>query len=364
MPISDFQPQHYEQLLNDKLARVTGLFAGLELPQPRVFPSAPRHYRMRAEFRVWHEGADFDYVMFGGDDRKQRLVVREFPLASEPINRLMPRLRQAISEEPLLKHKLFQVEFLSSLRGEMLVTLIYHKKLRDDWSAVARALATELQIDLVGRSRRQKVVIGRDYIEETLNVSGTDYHYRQQEGAFSQPNAGINCRMLEWAQQQSRNLGGDLLELYCGNGNFTLVLARNFRRVLATEVSKSSVQAARHNLRWNGVHNVDIVRMSSEEVSSALAGERPFRRLQEQGLDPASFDFSTVLVDPPRAGLDPASLKLVSRFRHIVYISCNPQTLAANLGELKRTHTAKHFALFDQFPYTSHMECGVRMDLR
>jgi len=69
-----------------------------------------------------------------------------------------------------------------------------------------------------------------------------------------------------------------------------------------------------------------------------------------------------VLVDPPRAGLDEGTRALVSRFSRIAYISCNPETLSRDLQQLSRTHRASHFALFDQFPYTDHMECGVILE--
>ena len=108
--------------------------------------------------------------------------------------------------------------------------------------------------------------------------------------------------------------------------------------------------------------NLAIARLSAEEVSSALAGERAFRRLQALDKPLESYRFSTVFVDPPRAGLDPATRKLVSGFERILYISCNPEALArdmAALGEIGSGHRVVSAALFDQFPYTDHIECGV-----
>ena len=101
----------------------------------------------------------------------------------------------------------------------------------------------------------------------------------------------------------------DLLELYCGNGNFSMALADTFRRVLATEISKTSVAAAQVNIADNQLDNVVIARLSSEEFVQALRGERTFERLS--GVDLSSYDFRTVLVDPPRAGLDDESVKQV-----------------------------------------------------
>ena len=71
------------------------------------------------------------------------------------------------------------------------------------------------------------------------------------------------------------------------------------------------------------------------------------------------YDFSTIFVDPPRAGVDDETLKLVSQFDNIIYISCNPETLRANLDTLCQTHTVERAALFDQFPFTHHIESGV-----
>ena len=69
-------------------------------------------------------------------------------------------------------------------------------------------------------------------------------------------------------------------------------------------------------------------------------------------------------MDPPRAGLDPATTALVSGFDNILYISCNPQTLVANLHEISLTHRVTDLAMFDQFPYTHHMEMGVLLQRR
>jgi tRNA (uracil-5-)-methyltransferase len=65
------------------------------------------------------------------------------------------------------------------------------------------------------------------------------------------------------------------------------------------------------------------------------------------------------LVDPPRSGLDALTVKQVSEYENIIYISCNPETLKENLQNLTQTHDIKRFAIFDQFPYTEHLECGV-----
>ena len=102
--------------------------------------------------------------------------------------------------------------------------------------------------------------------------------------------------------------------------------------------------------------------MSAEDFSDAMAEKREFNRLK--GIDLKSYNCQTILVDPPRAGIDPNTLKLVQSYERILYISCNPNTLLDNLETLLVTHKIVRFAMFDQFPYTDHTECGVFLTKR
>lgn len=350
-------PAQYGEQLQAKVARLEALLAPFDAPAPQVFESPREHYRLRAEFRLWREGGQRHYAMFAPGDNRTPILIEQFPVASERINALMPLLKAAWHADEALGHKLFQVEFLTTLAGDALITLCYHRPLGAEWEAAARELAASLGVSLIGRSRGQRVVIGRDYVTEALMVAGRTFTYRQPEGAFTQPNGTVCEHMLGWAYEALGEREDDLLELYCGNGNFTLPLATRVRKALATEISKTSVAAALHNLADNGVNNVELVRLSAEELTQALNGVREFRRLQ--GVDLSSYAFGTVFVDPPRAGMDPDTCELTRRFDNILYISCNPETLALNLEQLSSSHRIERCALFDQFPYTHHMEAGV-----
>ena len=99
--------------------------------------------------------------------------------------------------------------------------------------------------------------------------------------------------------------------------------------------------------------------MSSEEFVEAKNKVREFQRLKDAGITLDSYQFSTIFVDPPRAGLDDTTRKLASEFDQIIYISCNPETLKRDLETLALTHTIQRFAFFDQFAYSEHIECGV-----
>lgn len=365
-------PDQYADQLSQKEALLNSQFATFSPPSLETFASPTTHYRMRAEFKIWHQDDLCHYAMQPtGDKTAGPILMRDFPVASVTINAVMPVLLDLLNARPEFKKRLFQVEFLSTTTRELLITLIYHRPLDDEWRDTAIDLQSSLRkllqdqvasIELIGRSRKQRIVLGKDWVNEILTVNTTPYCYQQVENSFTQPNASVCRQMLEWATDCAKPLRGDLLELYCGNGNFTIPLAACFNRVFATEISKTSVASAKYNLSQNHCDNVAIARLSSEEFTQAYNRVRTFRRLADINL--ADYQFSTVFVDPPRAGLDPDTCALVSRFQNILYISCNPNTLADNLKLLSKSHEITRFALFDQFPYTPHTECGVMLTRR
>ncbi|HHC5062406.1 tRNA (uridine(54)-C5)-methyltransferase TrmA [Aeromonas veronii] len=351
----------YQAQLDEKRARLTELFAGFTLPALEVHSSPAEFYRMRAEFRIWHEGDDLFHCMYA-PATKEIIKIDHFPTASRLINQLMPLLLEGLRPHPVLRRKLFQIDYLSTQSGQIIVSLLYHRKLEAEWQQAAEVLQADLrakgfELQLIGRAHKQKICLGDDFVIEQLNVAGRQLIYKQVENSFTQPNATINEQMLAWALDVTKGSEGDLLELYCGNGNFSIALAQNFRKVLATEIAKPSVDSAQFNIAANGVDNLIILRMSAEEFTMAMRGEREFNRLK--GVDLKSYQCNTIFVDPPRAGLDDATVKLVQEYDNILYISCNPETLQANMAVLGETHEIARFALFDQFPWTHHMEAGV-----
>ncbi len=363
MNFAAMDPSLYEEQLNAKAQKLKDLFSSYSAPELEVFASPTRHYRMRAEFRVWHDGDDLYYCMFDNVE-KQKVRCDTYLPASALINELMPVLIEELKSNLSLRHKLFQVDFLSTLSGEILVSLLYHRQLDDDWQRQAAALKAGLtekfNINFIGRARKQKLTLNQDFVIETLPVNNQNLIYKQVENSFTQPNAAVACKMLEWAIDTTKNCAGDLLELYCGNGNFSIALAQNFNKVLATELAKPSVDSAQYNIEENNIDNITIIRMSAEDFSDAMTKKRRFRRLKNVNLD--SYDFSTIFVDPPRAGLDDNTLALAQGYERILYVSCNPATLEDNLKTLSQSHKISRFALFDQFPYTDHTEAGVLLE--
>lgn len=354
----------YEEQLDFKINREKERFSNITDIDFDIIKSSPSHFRNRAEFRIWWEKIDnnkeiLSYAM--NDFKKNILKIDSCQMVSKEIAQLMPKLISLLSDDLSLSFKLFAVEFLGSTSSDMLVTLIYHKKLDDEWILKAKEIEQKLKVKIIGRSKKQKIVLTNNFINETLNIgintNRQDFFFAYEEGGFTQPNTNVNIKMIEWVLGNIEASSKDLCELYCGGGNFTIPLSTKFRKVLATEISKTSIKSALKNCELNNIENISFVRMSAEEFVEALNGIRAFNRLKN--IDLKSYDFGTIFMDPPRSGLDETTRNLAKDFENIIYISCNPQTLHRDLEELVKTHKIVKFALFDQFAFTNHIESGV-----
>ena len=407
----------YEDQISYKKRLISDKFREFFDGEFEFFVSQPQNYRIRAAFGIWHDiwHSAFDLAYTMGGARSKKILINECPKVALPIANLMPQLLEALRRSEALKERLFGVEFISCASG-ILATLLYHKRLGEREQEAICELAGKLGIRVMARARGQKLLSGELSLTDELCVDGRVYKFRFGENAFIQPNRGVNEKMIAWArscvdfgkdgagrgaqnldcekqsvqnsacekliaQNSSREqsvaqnsscekhamhsesyAARDLLELYCGHGNFTIPLAAKFNRVLASEISKNSIANARINCELNGVCNAQFVRLSADELMSAFARRREFERLK--GIDIFGYDFSHVLIDPPRAGLEPSVIDFIKNFQNLIYISCNPQTLFENLRSLCATHEVRRFAIFDQFVHTSHIECGVLLRRR
>ncbi len=172
-----------------------------------------------------------------------------------------------------------------------------------------------------------------------------DLELEYRPGDFVQVNAAVNEAMvaqaLDWMKPQP---GDRVLDLFCGLGNFALPLARQVREVVAVEGVEAMVERARGNAAANGLENLSFFQA---DLSSPLADAAWAR----QGFD-------AVLLDPPRDGAFEAVRQMnATGARRVVYVSCNPATLARDSAELvKQGYQLKKAGILDMFPQTAHVE--------
>ncbi|MDD2292423.1 MAG: tRNA (uridine(54)-C5)-methyltransferase TrmA [Aliarcobacter sp.] len=350
----------YEEQLNFKLQREKERFSDFTTMNFDIIKSEEKAFRNRAEFRIWWEkdGNGKEILSYAMNDFKKNILeINSCQIVSPQIQEIMPKLLDLLMSELTLSYKLFAVEFLGSSTNDMLVTLIYHKKLDEEWNELAKQIEKKLNIKIMGRSRKQKIVLSSESINETLTINNQNFKFAYQEGGFTQPNTNVNIQMIEWVLNNIETSSNDLCELYCGGGNFTIPLSTKFNKVLATEISKTSIKSALKNCELNNINKIQFIRMSAEEFVQGLQEVRVFNRLKDVNLK--DYNFDTIFMDPPRSGLDDTTRALAKDFEQIIYISCNPETLHRDLKELTKSHEIVRFALFDQFAYTNHIESGV-----
>lgn len=340
------------------------------------FESPRDHFRFRTNFQMWHDDPKnrtpegFYYTMYDEKDKDKPREITSFPPGTERINELMQQLRLHF-QNPIIFRNLFEVRFVTTKNSPLqsIIVLCYKQPLHPDWKTNATRVAETLGCKIIGRARKEMQFVGGtfddEYIQEVLTIEDRNYTYFQTEGAFSQPNAYVCEKMITWALKAAKPatpeqaMQEDLLELYCGGGTFTAPFSTKFRKVLATEISKASVTLAQRCFAANNIENINVLRLSSEEFTAWYEGKSQFERIRQAGVKLSDFNLTTVFVDPPRAGLDAGTCALLKKINRIVYVSCNPVTLARDVEILKETHDVVSVAAFDQFPYTHHLESGV-----
>jgi len=300
-------------------------------------------YRSRCEFGYKNNF----YTMYSplGDI----IYLDTFKVARPSIQTLMPKLLNQINKSNVLKTKLFQINFRSNRKNKVLVSLVYHKLLDDKIKGLADKIANILDISINLRSKNNLYSTHGDLLEDDIEDLETILY--QTDQSFYQPNHFHMPEMVTKAMSFVKD-PKDLLELYCGSGTFSLPMRKSFNKIFATENNRQSIRCLKKSINEQNIKNIFHARLSAEEVSELFAG-RVFKRMN--GINISDFNFSHVLVDPPRAGLDKDVISLISKFKNIIYISCNYETYERDVKNLKG-FTIKNIEIFDQFPNTKHLE--------
>ena len=192
---------------------------------------------------------------------------------------------------------------------------------------------------------QEVVLYGPGYIEDTL----CGLQFRLSPRSFYQVNHHQAQRLYEAAIAQAEITKDDtVLDLYCGVGTITLCMAKAAGKVIGVEVVPQAVEDARDNAVRNGIENAEF--FCGDAGQAAL-------QLEQQGILA-----DVAVVDPPRKGLNGDTIEALSRMspRRIVYVSCDPATLARDVALLKdRGYTLKNALAADLFPRCSHVESIV-----
>ena len=299
-------------------------------------------FRSRCEFSYEKN----HYVMH---DINEKIYIKTFKDASLDIQNLMPVLLKRINENNEINHKLFQVNFRSNQHNKIMVTMIYHKIIDKSLINLVNQISDDLKVNIIIRSKNYKYETRGLYLDDTLIYKNLKIY--QTDNTFTQSNKYLVDKMIFKVIDFIEN-PDDLLELYCGIGTFTIPLSFIFNKVLATENNRNSIKCLNKSLKENNISNIHNARLSSDEVSELFKG-KIFNRMNSKSI--SDFNFSHILLDPPRSGLTEDVINLASNFKNIIYISCNAETYIRDIN-LIRSHKITNIELFDQFPNKNHLE--------
>lgn len=328
-----------QRMLAEQLSKV----AGVE-PEAWAAPlSGPEFgYRRRARVAVrWDVKGKQLEVGFRAGGSQDIVAIDDCPVlvqALQPIMSRLPAMLRRLSKPQALGH----VELFS---GSALAVLLRHMApLSEGDLAILKDFCDfhQAQLWLHGEGEPQPL---DPSLALGYRLESWDLHLAYRPGDFVQVNAGVNEAMvaqaLEWLAPQADER---VLDLFCGLGNFALPLARQAREVVAVEGVATMVARAADNAASNNLHNT---RFFQADLSQPLGAAQW-----------ANEGFSAVLLDPPRDGAFEVVRHLASLgAKRLVYVSCNPATLARDTVELiKQGYRLKRAGILDMFPQTAHVE--------
>lgn len=251
----------------------------------------------------------------------------------------------------LLRHVLVRRGFHS---GEVMVVLVLGSPVlpsKNHFVKALRELHPEISTVIVNVNDKrtsmvlgdkESVIYGKGYIEDTL----CGCTFRISPKSFYQVNP-VQTELLYGKAIAYAALTGNetVVDAYCGTGTIGIIAAKSAKKVIGVELNRDAVRDAIGNAKGNGVKNIRFYQADAGEFMVAMA---------EQG-----EKMDVVFMDPPRAGSDEAFLQSVIKLapKKVVYISCNPETLARDLGYLtKKKYKVTKICPVDMFPFTDHCE--------
>lgn len=355
-------------LVREALERLGG-FRDLDVPRALGSPQ-PFFYRNKMEFSFF-AGRDGEMVLGLHTPGTFDLVfdLEACHLMSEQSNRIVGRVRELAvrSGKPAYhtrRHEGFWRYLVvreSKATGEVMVNLVTHDGPIFNQQEIVEALVSEFPsiVSLlrnvntrratIAVGERQEVLHGGAEIEERLG----GLRFRITANSFFQTNTLQAERLFELAVDWAGLTGTEeVLDLYAGTGAISLFLARRARRVTGIEIVEDAVAMAEKNAALNGIDNCRFLAGEVRDFFRKRAGEAAAAQV--------------VIADPPRAGLheDVAQALRLLQPRRIVYVSCNPATLARDLQILCRggVYALRRVQPVDMFPHTYHIECVALLE--
>lgn len=200
----------------------------------------------------------------------------------------------------------------------------------------------------LNKNSKYKLIYGEKYIHEKL----LDKTFRISPDSFFQVNTKQAEKMFSKVLKYINSDDKNILDLYCGIGVISLIINNSRKNIIGVDIVKNAIEDANVNKVLNNASKVEFV---CENVSNIL----PVIKRAKKDLD-------VIILDPPRTGIDKNSVNIINDLlpKKLIYISCNPVTLARDLKTLKENYNIEEITPYDMFPMTHHIESVTLLTLK
>jgi len=333
------------EILRETLRRLGKIDWAAEIP---IHAAAPWNYRNRIQLKLGPHPAIPETLQVGYHRAGSNalLAIEECPISSPKLNQLIAALNR-LSRERALPRTLRGVEAFVDDRDHSFWLTLRAPQMDFERAALLEALRTALDgllsVEFHETSTDRRSADGLGWIYTTVGPEPSGHRLRVSHGSFFQSNRFLLPRLVE---RVTDGLSGRVaLDLYAGVGLFTRALAEKFARVVAVETNPAAAADLAANV-------------------SDLAGVEPRATTVEFFLRHAPECCDAAMLDPPRAGLERGVAEALAELAppRIVYLSCDPATLARDLAHLAPRYRLAALELFDLFPQTFHIETLARLE--
>ncbi|CAM3934187.1 23S rRNA (uracil(1939)-C(5))-methyltransferase RlmD [Pseudoalteromonas byunsanensis] len=333
---------HTEQL-NAKQQALSKLFAKFakaeQLPWQASIESEPTHYRRAARIACFYDKQSQQLkVGFRSAKSKHIVDIKKCDVLSTPFANSLEKLRVALNSNKVYS-SVSHVQLCDADNGQYLL-LRHTKPINESHKEKFASLFSEDNWHLLWDDAKQPI-----HYEVLPNYLVADLAFEFKLSNFIQVNRAVNEKMLLQAQTWLLLKEDDqVLDLFCGIGNFSLLMAKQANRVIGVEGSESSVAMAKQNAHTNKISNVQFF---CSDLTTPLAGAQWF-----------CDTLNVLLLDPSRTGAYEILQQMpLQQFEKVLYVSCDPVTLARDSALLLQAgFEIRKIGLMNMFPHTGHIE--------
>jgi 23S rRNA (uracil1939-C5)-methyltransferase len=351
----DLQHLSFEQHLSFKQQKVVDLFSRnkitAQLPWQNSINSEPFNYRRKARIGVQYNKNGDPIVGFRQKGSNNLAQLKECPVLVEPIKNIFTTLKTFIKSLSLAK-SIGHIEVISTQHVSIVVRQLVPLNTQDSdlWNGIAEQQEWQVYIDdgtnIKPLNATTDLYYSIDSVLLNTNDKAINIYFEPKD--FIQVNHNVNSKMIAQAiEWLSLKADDQVLDLFCGLGNFSLPIAKQVNRVVGIEGLDTMVNKATYNAKANLINNTQFYQA---DLNSSWANA-PW----------VNSVYTKVLLDPARAGAYEAVSELVQlNIPHIVYVSCDPATLARDSQLLlNKGYVIEKIAIMDMFAQTKHIETMV-----